>query len=157
MENDKSRYIIHNLAEQISEIVDALDLGSEHYNNTIAIALGIDYGADYNRYWNYLYSLYDLAESRGFLDEDMLEDLPKFQEIAQERADELADNQHEDIIYSIEEGDKVRLYNGNVRYIVSIDGNDLWVSLRRGDPSGWYANRDDVVEILEKYDESGEY
>ncbi len=148
----KQIYTILNLVNEISDVVYALDIGSGHTDNPIGKQLGINFGKDYSKYWGYLYKLYDMLDAEGYLSEIDLYMYPALEEIADERAEEAETDAHEDIMYSVKEGDKVRLSNGTIRYVDSIDGNSLWVTQRRGDDTGWSADLYDVVEILEHYE-----
>lgn len=120
---------------------------------------GLDSDADYNKYFNKLYELYDIAVANNAVDQ-LIEELKEdkvdtyYIDDIKEEADYFkAEAEHEDLMYSVEEGDKVRLSNGNVFYVVSIDGNSLWVSTKKGGPEGWYADLHEVEEILEKNEE----
>ena len=138
------------LIEQIDKILESLDIGSGYYDNSIGKQLGINYAKDFSKYWNCLTKLYRMLEEEDLLTEDLLNDYYYLREIDDEIRTEALDRAHQEVMDSVEEGDKVRLSNGNEFYVVSIDGNSLWVSRKPGGPEGWHADLYDVVEILEK-------
>lgn len=141
---------IINLVEQIDIILESLDIGSGYYDNSIGKQLGINYAKDFSKYYDYLTKLYRMLEEEDLLTDDLLNSYYYLREIDDEIHTEALDRAHQEVMDSVEEGDKVRLSNGNEFYVVSIDGNSLWVSRRRGGPEGWHADLYDVVEILEK-------
>lgn len=120
---------------------------------------GVDIKADIRKYDAVIYDAYEMAEKQGVLQEvkDALKsdgaDMYFFNEVDDELSYLAEAKAHEDIMYSVQEGDKVRLSNGNIRYVDSIDRNSLWVTQHRGDNMGWSADLYDVVEILEHYEE----
>jgi hypothetical protein len=126
--------------------------------NSVTKDLGIpNFISTCRTYDGYLEDLYDLAVDEQVLDEllDLMspqECLP-FREVCEEREEDIRAKAHEDLIYSVKEGDKVRLYNGGVFYVVSIDGKSIWISKRPGGPEGWSADLDDIEEIIESAEE----
>lgn len=142
--------IILNLIEQIDGILESLDIGSNYYSNSIGKQLGINYAKDFARYYDYLTKLYRMLEEDDLLTDDLLNEYYYLREIDDEIHTEALDRAHQEVMDSVEEGDYVRLSNGNEFYVVSIDGNSLWVSRRPGGPEGWHADLYDVVEIIEK-------
>lgn len=126
---------------------------------------GIDSDADYNRYYNKLYDLYDIAVKNNVVNEviqelksDNIDDRGLFVEIKEEADYLKAQSDREELLDSIEVGDYVLLYNGNRRYVCRRDGRDLWVTDKEEDrlndyARGWSADLYDVVEILEHYEE----
>lgn len=148
--------------EAICAVCEAINGLGEHQlvsgENEITKELGIpNFDKAYNTYYNYLYSLYNLSKKEGVLN-DVLDLMASsecldFKDVCEEEDEEDKALAHEDLVYSVEVGDKVRLYNGNIRYVVSIDGRDLWVSTKPGGPEGWYADLFDIEEIIEKGNE----
>ena len=141
--------------EAVSAALDGLTDAEPLIDGISISELDIDIPKDIKRYTDYLYKLYEIAQHQGIL-ADVKQALKEddanmyfFNEIDDELSYLAEEKAHEDIMYSVQEGDKVRLSNGNIFYAVSIDGNDLWVSKKLGDPNGWYADLSDVVEILE--------
>lgn len=151
--DDKTRAYTIKLIEIIDGVLESLDFGSSYWDSPVGKKLDINLNKDFNRYWEYLNQLYDMLDAEGLITDDLLDEFFYLKEISIERSDEIADAAHEEIMYSVEEGDKVRLSNGNVFYVVSIDGNSLWVSKKPGGPEGWHADLYDVEEILEKNSE----
>ena len=126
--------------------------------NDITKELGIpSFDKAYNTYYNYLYDIYDLSVKENILGDvlDLMSpgECSDFTDVCEEMDYAAKEKEHEDLIYSVEVGDKVRLYNGNVRYVVDIDGTSIWVSDHRGGPDGWSAQLSDIVEIIEKNNE----
>lgn len=145
--------------EDLTRIVDSIAEADSSTINPYLKDLGISIAEEYSRYYDLLYSLCEKAVSLGVVDDirsEMESDEVStftFNDIIEEIEDAIADAKHQEIMYSVEEGDRVRLYNGNIFYVVSIDGNSLWVSNKRGGPEGWYADLADVEEIIEKNNE----
>lgn len=144
-----------DLAWAIEEATSVLNgLADAESVNALA-KFGIDIKADIQKYEAVIYDAYELAKKQGILQEvkDTLKsdgaDMYFFNEVDDELSYLAEEAAHEDIMYSVQEGDKVRLSNGNIFYVVSIDGNSLWVSKKPNGPEGWYADLNDVVEILE--------
>lgn len=153
--------------DAICSVCEAIDGFAESTlysgENDVTKELGIpNFDKAYNAYYEYLYDLYDLAvkenvlnEVLGYIESDECSD---FKEVCEEYEYEAKQAEHEDLMYSVEVGDKVRLFNGNEYYVADIDGNSIWVtndkSMRNSiDARGWSAQLSDVVEILEKYNE----
>lgn len=140
--------------EAVSAALDGLTDAEPLIDGTDTSELNIDISKDIKRYTDWLYKLYEIAQHQGVL-ADVKQALKEdganmyfFNEVDDELSYLDAEKAHEDIMYSVQEGDKVRLSNGSIFYVVSIDGNDLWVSRKPGDPNGRYADLHDVVEIL---------
>ncbi len=128
-------------------------------NNHYITELGVDFNKEYNKLYDKLYSLCETAVQQGVVDavraeiENDKEDTWYFNEIIEDLDYQAKEKAHEDIMYDVEVGDKVKLYNGNIRYVHSIDGGWLWVTARPNEERGWSAQLSDVVEILEKAEE----
>lgn len=144
--------------ESISQLVDGIVVANPTYrNNKYLNQLGIDFDKLYSKYYDTLYNLCEIAIKQGNVDAIRAElsedDRYNFDELIKEIEYLSKEIEHEDLIYSVEVGDKVKLYNGNVRYVADIDDNTLWVTPSRDTDRGWSAQLSDVVEILEKYNE----
>lgn len=124
---------------------------------------GLDSDADYDKYLNKLYELYDIAVKNGAVAQ-VIEELKSdnvnvtwFTDIRDEDEEFKARESQEELARSVNVGDYVRLYNGNCRYVCSRDGRSLWVTDKESDRTndnarGWSADLYDIVEILERYD-----
>ena len=142
--------------EYFSRILDSFATDTSSGVNPYFEGLGVDLNREYDKYYNILYKLCEIAVKQGVVDDIRLEmdatDAFYFNEIVDEIDYSAQDRVHEGVMDSIEIGDKVRLYNGSVRYVADIDGRSLWVTMRKGDSDGWAADIDDVEEIIEKYE-----
>ena len=129
------------------------------HNNHYITDSGISFEKEYSKLYDKLYSLCEIAVQKELVDEVRAEiesdqeDTYYFNEIVEELDYFAKEKAHEEVMYDVEVGDKVRLYNGNVRYVYSMDGNSLWVTPSRDTERGWSAQLSDVVEILEKGNE----
>jgi hypothetical protein len=124
---------------------------------------GLDSDADYNKYLNKLYDLYDIAVTNDVV-EQILEELKsdnidayEFIEIKEEQEGFKLQEEHIALANSVEVGDYVQLYNGNRRYVCSRDGRSLWVTDKESERTnpyarGWSADLYDIVKILERYE-----
>lgn len=124
---------------------------------------GLDSDADYNKYLNKLYDLYDIAITNDVV-EQILEELKsdnidayEFIEIKEEQEGFKLQEEHIALANSVEVGDYVQLYNGNRRYVCSRDGRSLWVTDKESERTnpyarGWSADLYDIVKILERYE-----
>lgn len=113
----------------------------------------------YRKNYDALYTLCRIVVKQGIIDTIRQElkdddfDTWYFDDIIDEIDYFAKEKAHEEVMYDVEVGDKVKLYNGNIRYVNDIDGNTLWVTPSRDTDRGWSAQLSDVVEILEKYNE----
>ena len=125
---------------------------------------GLDSDADYNKYYNKIYDLYDLALKNNAVDEVIAEikddgaDPSLFIEIKEEQEGFRAQEEQEALARSVEVGDYVQLYNGNRFYVCNREGRSLWVTKNKADRTnsgalGWHADLYDIVEILERYED----
>lgn len=124
---------------------------------------GLDSDADYNKYLNKLYDLYDIAVTNGVVDQILEElksdnvDASEFIDIKEEQEEFKLKEEQEALADSVEVGDYVQLYNGNRRYVCSRDGRSLWVTDKESERTnpyarGWSADLYDIVKILERYE-----
>lgn len=150
---------IYDTICDICAILDGFaECSMDNGENSVTKDLGIpNLMSTCRKYEGYLEDLYDLAVDEQLLDNvlDLMspQECLQFRDVCEERDEDIRAKAHEDLIYSVREGDKVRLYNGDVFYVVSIDGNSIWVSKRPGGPEGWSADLDDIEEIIESADE----
>lgn len=157
---DAESYDLYQAIKSVSQLVDGIDEAEPSYkNNQYLKQLSVDFDKLYNTYYDVLYSLCEIAVKQDKVDyvrEELKDDNVSdynFNEIIVDIDYLSKEAEHEDLMYSVEVGDKVRLSNGNEFYVVSIDGNDLWVSKKKGGPEGRYADLHDVVEIIEPNNE----
>lgn len=125
---------------------------------------GLDSNADYDKYVNKLYDLYEIAVNNGVVDQ-VIEEIKSdgvneslFVEIKEEQEEFKAQEEQEALARTVEVGDYVQLYNGNRFYVCSKDGRNLWVTNNEADRTnpyarGWSADLYDIVKILERYEE----
>ena len=157
MADDFDFYGLLWAVEYCSEMLNAI---SDAHDST---DFGVDSEADYNKYLDKLYSLYDITIKNNVYDrivEEMKEDdvYEGFFTDIKDEDDELKTyDAKEKLAESVEVGDYVRLYNGNCRYVCSRDGRNLWVTDKEADRTnsyarGWSADLYDIIEILERYE-----
>lgn len=125
---------------------------------------GLDSNADYDKYYNKLYELYDIAIANDAVSQVIDElnsdgvDPYYFNEIKEEDEGFKKQSAQEELANSVEVGDYVRLRNGNKFYVCDREGRNLWVTNKKEDRTnldarGWHADLYDIVEILERYNE----
>lgn len=142
----------------ISQIVYGFADAHSFDKNPYIQDLGVDIDGEYSRYYDCLWSLCEKVIELNMVDDVRSElqsegfDDYAFNGIIEEIGYSNEAQAQEDLMYSVEEGDRVRLYNGEVYYVDSIDGNSIWVTKRRGDSEGWSADLSDVEDIIEKYE-----
>ena len=146
--------------EALSSAVDGFsDPNMYAHNNHYITDLGINFDKEYSMLYDKLYSLCEIVVQKNIVDpvrselESDKADTYYFDDIVEELDYFAKEKIHEDLMYSVEVGDKVRLHNGNVRYVHSIDGDWIWVTARPNEERGWSAQLHEVVEILEKNNE----
>lgn len=159
-EYDVESYDLYRAIESVSLLIDGIAEAEPDYkHNQYLKQFNIDFDKLSSTYYDVLYSLCEIVVKQGKVDyiRDELEDDNvsdhNFNEIIEDIDYRAKETEHEDLIYSVKVGDKVRLYNGSEFYVHSIDGMDIWVTKRRDEDRGWAYRLDDIIEIVEKGDE----